>query len=629
MPRTTLRVSFLCRLAILVILCACNRAIAGYSGDLSVAAPTISYGTNSAGLTDYRYATINWSMSKGPSPNSEGISGWRCSGYMQIGGTSTPLAFSGDSTSSQAMSISLQYGAPSYSPSSPYQTGAPVYVHITWYTWNTGGSGSGEFQYDRDSPTVYLGNNQNTLGTASYTFDPTSFNCDAATHGYGYGINITISPANAGVQFLSGTPYSSQAGNYSFVVGPTNPDFQGSSTCNWSINKGNLTPPTSSSSTAQAGSDWSPPFAPPFAAPPDGGYTWCVATRTNWGDDHWFPAVSDVGQSFSFYVAVYGPATEYNGVAFTQRPGMVLAYSGPYQVTVTPPPYSPPTGSLTANPASISFGNSSTLSGSYTLGNGESLVRVCINEGGSTLTEGTSLTVAPTVGSHTYTLYVASTHYPSPIAVASATVTVGKGNQTNPVWISPTTATVTVGSNISFAAGGGNGTGAYIWGGDASGTGTGQSVTFNTIGTRTVSVYHAGDANYNDSAWATATITVIPLVPGNLGLTAGSTDFGSAYRDSLAGNPTSTTRTFTVTNTGGQSLTITAISTTGNFSVTASPGLPLTVTGGNSTSITVTFTPGSSIGTNNGSLNISTTANNLSLALTGTGLAPKISISWH
>jgi PKD repeat protein len=79
------------------------------------------------------------------------------------------------------------------------------------------------------------------------------------------------------------------------------------------------------------------------------------------------------------------------------------------------------------------------------------------------------------------------------------------------VAISPTTLSVLLGAQVTFTASGGSGSGAYEWGGDGSGTGTTKQVTFNTVGSRTVTVKRLGDSQFDDSNTATATITVTKL----------------------------------------------------------------------------------------------------------------------
>lgn len=97
-------------------------------------------------------------------------------------------------------------------------------------------------------------------------------------------------------------------------------------------------------------------------------------------------------------------------------------------------------------------------------------------------------------------------YYASNIA-GPYTLTVNKANQST-VSVSPSHTSKKMGENQTFNASGGSGSGAYTWGGDASGTGSSQNVTFNTTGVRNVTVYRAGDSNYNQSNTATASIVV-------------------------------------------------------------------------------------------------------------------------
>jgi hypothetical protein len=114
-----------------------------------------------------------------------------------------------------------------------------------------------------------------------------------------------------------------------------------------------------------------------------------------------------------------------------------------------------------------------------------------------------------------------------------------------PVGISPTSQTINVGQSITFTASGGSGSGSFVWGGDAAGkSGSTASVTFNTAGSRTVSVYRNGDANYTASGTATAAITVIgysaPVItrhPTSQTANAGAT---VSFTAAATGNPTPT-----------------------------------------------------------------------------------------
>lgn len=89
----------------------------------------------------------------------------------------------------------------------------------------------------------------------------------------------------------------------------------------------------------------------------------------------------------------------------------------------------------------------------------------------------------------------------------NATLTVNLNPQSS-VAITPVSQTIEVGESIAFTASGGSGTLDYTWGGSASGNGTSKSVTFNSPGTQTVTVYNPTNGIYNVSNVATASITV-------------------------------------------------------------------------------------------------------------------------
>src|SRR5690606_16185181 len=96
---------------------------------------------------------------------------------------------------------------------------------------------------------------------------------------------------------------------------------------------------------------------------------------------------------------------------------------------------------------------------------------------------------------------------------ASNTWTIKKASQPA-INISPKTTTVNVGDSVTFTSSGGDLGGYRYWSGDASGHGGSQTVTFNTVGTRYVSVTNPGDANWEPAGTATATIYVVePKTP--------------------------------------------------------------------------------------------------------------------
>ena len=73
--------------------------------------------------------------------------------------------------------------------------------------------------------------------------------------------------------------------------------------------------------------------------------------------------------------------------------------------------------------------------------------------------------------------------------------------------IAPATAAVSAGQSVAFTVSGGA-TGNYTWGGSAGGSGPAQTVAFPSPGNFTVTAVDAGNANYNSSAPAVASISV-------------------------------------------------------------------------------------------------------------------------
>src|ERR1019366_8805435 len=112
---------------------------------------------------------------------------------------------------------------------------------------------------------------------------------------------------------------------------------------------------------------------------------------------------------------------------------------------------------------------------------------------------------------------------------AEATVQVGKASQ-GAVAITPSSAIITAGQSVGFVASGGA-TGNYSYGGAASGTGPSQTVTFPAPGTYAVTVLDTGNASYNPSATASASI-VVQAAFFTLGVSAsagGSASGGGSY----------------------------------------------------------------------------------------------------
>ncbi len=157
--------------------------------------------------------------------------------------------------------------------------------------------------------------------------------------------------------------------------------------------------------------------------------------------------------------------------------------------------------------------------------------------------------------------------------------------------------------------------------------GSGQSATcYVTFKPQSASIYSGGVSiafitrRVRNSSWSGSPVTVILPVSGTgvgsgqLTATPSSLVFGSVQ----VGN--AQTLAETLTNSGGASVTISAVSATSSFAASGL-SLPLTLSAGQSASFNVAFSPTSS-GTVSGSMTITSNASNpaLTAALSGTGV---------
>lgn len=119
------------------------------------------------------------------------------------------------------------------------------------------------------------------------------------------------------------------------------------------------------------------------------------------------------------------------------------------------------------------------------------------------------LTRGPAAGSYTVTATATGAYSGS----GSATLVITTPQAA--LSLDPSTAAVVLGQSQTFTAVGGNGTGAYSWGGAASGTSSAaaHAVTFQALGSHTVTVFRQGDSTYADSNTASATVTVSKATP--------------------------------------------------------------------------------------------------------------------
>ena len=310
-------------------------------------------------------------------------------------------------------------------------------------------------------------------------------------------------------------------------------------------------------------------------------------------------------------------------------------------------------GQLTPNPTSLGFGN-------VVIGNSKSLTETLTNSGGSSLTisaasaTGTGISISGLMlpltlnagQSTSFTVKFA----PSAAGAVNGSVTI-TSNGANPTLAIPATGTgVTPGSlsanpaSLSFGSvqvgsystqsetvtntGGSNVTITQ-----ASVTGSGfsisgltlpitlspnQNVTFNVKFAPTATGVASGNlAIVSDASNSPLNIALDGdgLAPGSLTANPSSVNFGNV----VIAN--SKTVAVSVSNTGAASVTISAAAATGNSFSFSGPNLPITLAAGQSATFNAIFTPPSA-GNKNGSLTITSNANNsnLTIPLQGTGV---------
>ncbi len=192
-------------------------------------------------------------------------------------------------------------------------------------------------------------------------------------------------------------------------------------------------------------------------------------------------------------------------------------YFGNYVLSVTDNPLSAPT-SVSASPATICTGSSSTLTG--TIGtNGNNISWYTGSCGGTLAGTGTSLSVSP--GSTT-TYYARTTGSCGNVSAACTSVTVTVNTlSTAPTSISGTTTICSGNSTTLTATGGSGGTGAsYQWyaGGCGSGSvlGIGASLTVSPSSNTTYYVRRTGTCNTTTCASTTVTVNSLSTAPTSI-----------------------------------------------------------------------------------------------------------------
>jgi hypothetical protein len=308
----------------------------------------------------------------------------------------------------------------------------------------------------------------------------------------------------------------------------------------------------------------------------------------------------------TYTVSVYSPA----GGSFGQSN---LAES---TVTVSPAPQSVLVAPLSA---SVSAGQSVAFTASG--GQGGYVWGGSASGAGST-----NVVNFPAAGSFSVSVYSPGTGIYAQSNTAVSSVTVASLPPTASLSASPTSGiaplttvlawTTTDTSSVSV-------TGPGLSSNDLSGA---QSVTLSAAGSYTFTIVA------NGSAGSTTNSTTVVAAPNTatLATTASAVTFGSVFRDSLAGSPTTADRTLTFSNPGNSALTITAhsVSGAGAFAILSGLPLPYVLPAGGTAAISLRFGPGVAVGVNAGALTVTATTNVSTVALGGSGLAPKIGVTW-
>lgn len=362
------------------------------------------------------------------------------------------------------------------------------------------------------------------------------------------------------------------------------------------------------------------------------------------------PATLTAGQSATFN-AIYTPTVAGNSsgnltiTSNANNSTLIVPLTG---VGVTQ-------GQVTANPASLSFGNvatgsSKTLPETLTNSGGTSLtISAASASGGGFTLSGITLPLTLNAGqSASFNVQFA----PTATGAVTGNVTINS-NGSNPTLNIPLSGTgvtagtlsanptslsfgnVTVNTNSSLPETLTNMGGANVTISQATVTGTGFSVTGLTLPvTLTPSQSVAFSVKFAPTAAGAvsgnlAIVSDAPNSPLNIALTGTGVTQGQ-----LTPNPTSLSfgnvvvgssksLSETLTNSGGSSLTISAASATGSGYSISGLTLPLTLTAGQSASFTVRYAP-TAAGTANGNVAIMSDGGNpnLNVALTGTGITP-------
>ncbi|HSH16963.1 MAG TPA: choice-of-anchor D domain-containing protein, partial [Verrucomicrobiae bacterium] len=335
------------------------------------------------------------------------------------------------------------------------------------------------------------------------------------------------------------------------------------------------------------------------------------------------------------------------------------AENSPIVLTLTAKAAGPGPGSLTANPSSITFGDtvvgaSATQTVSLTNGGGTAVIVNSVSVTGASFNVtglATPLTLNPS-----QTISFSVRFFPRAAGAAAGSVSIASDAPNSPTII-------TLAGNGIAAVRTLNANPTNVdFGNVAVGSNSSQAVTLTNTGNADVTITAANvtGAGFSINPPLTLPLTLTPnqtrnftvrFAPAATGAVAGSVSLVSNATNSpttvalagngvaaaagqLTANPTSvdfgdvivgntSNQAVMLTNTGNGSLTITAANVTGaGFSINPPLALPLTLTPGQSTNLTVRFAPAAA-GSVNGSISLASNASNspTNVALAGNGVA--------
>ncbi len=353
--------------------------------------PSITYGTNAAGLPDYRTGSISYSRTFS-GRNSEGIWGDGRS-WVKLYVDGELIASADLPTIGSGSSYTVNLSVPNQSLAG--RPNASVYVEAHIYMWNQGGADQGNFNLDSTSDTAYAADGTNVRGQVDVKWDPdpSTWQWDGNSHApvprferrsdfYGNG-NVPTMPA---VAYNSGpipllTPPTG-AGSYTATVGSLSPGdaenyviFDGGSQA-FSITKAPMNTPTTDNLDANVGQPWNPIIT---GGTGDGAYFYAIPGQTNFQNGPWNPLAAG---NVTFFVAQvadgnhFGNATDPVLGSIQIGGPLTLRVGGAIGFAILP------TATISANPGSITVGQSTNVSAVFTEGSPGSVSATAIDGNG-------------------------------------------------------------------------------------------------------------------------------------------------------------------------------------------------------------------------------------------------------